>query len=106
FTNQTQQAIAEEVESLSRVYRRGGLATLVHSVDRRARQPGAFLYLIADPNGRILSGNVAELEPGLLNQVGWTPRPFWYRRYGESEETERYQALAEVIRIPNQLILM
>src|SRR5690606_3005664 len=80
-----------------------------------ARQPGAFLYLIADPSGRIVFGNVAELEPGVLDRTGWTVRPFWYRRFGENENnagnsgetaSEEFQALAEVIRIPNQLILL
>src|SRR5690606_32339474 len=79
ITSETEAVIAEEVQSLSRVFRRGGLALLVRSVDRRSRQPGAYLYLIADPNGRILSGNVAELEPGVLDHAGWTRRQFWYR---------------------------
>jgi signal transduction histidine kinase len=106
LTDQTRLSVAEEVQSLSRVYRAGGLTALVRSVDGRARQPGAFLYLIADPNGRILSGNVQELEPGVLDGTGWTAAAFWYRRYGDASEGRRHQALAEVIRLPNQLILL
>ena len=53
-------------------------------IEQRARQPGANLYLIADADGRILTGNVESLEPGVLAREGWTERPFIYRRFGES----------------------
>lgn len=107
FASQTQASVAEEVEGLARIYRRGGLPALVRSVDRRSRQPGAYLYLIADPNGRILAGNVEELEPGVLENDGWTQRPFWYDRFGEAGGVERnHHAIAQIIRLPNQMILL
>ena len=104
--SQTRVSVSEEMQSLSRVYRRGGLPALVRSVDRRSRQPGAYLYLIADPNGRILSGNVEELQPGVLERDGWTRRPFWYHRYGERTDSSRHQAIAHIIRLPNQMIAL
>jgi len=111
------------MQGLDAAYRRGGLPTLVRVVDIRSRQPGANLYLIADPNGHILSGNVESLEPGVLEVQGWTEQPFAYRRYGESEaarraaesgegdavvlpEPNRHRALALVLRLPNQMILL
>jgi signal transduction histidine kinase len=111
------------MQGLDAAYRRGGLPTLVRVVEVRSRQPGAALYLVADPNGRILSGNVESLEPGVLEIEGWTERPFAYRRYGEGagprrtqpeEETAapavasetRHQALALVLRLPNRMILL
>jgi signal transduction histidine kinase len=120
---QTQETIAAEVQSLGRAYQRGGLTLLVRFVEQRSRQPGANLYLIADPNGRILSGNVASLEPGVLENEGWTGRPFSYQRYGEGEAGQRtprapgeetpivedrpvHQAVALVLRLPNQMILL
>lgn len=122
LTTQTQETINEEVLSLGRAYQRGGLPTLVRVVEQRARQPGANLYLLADANGQILTGNVESLEPGVLETEGWTTRPFYYRRYGETEaerqraesgqnETQRAQvrghdALALVLRLPNQMILL
>ena len=54
------------MQDLARAYQRGGLPFLVRVIEQRARQPGANLYLIADPDGRILSGNVESLEPGVL----------------------------------------
>jgi len=105
---QTREAILEEVSGLARAYQRGGLAGLVRLVDIRARQPSANLYLIADPSGLILSGNVDSLQPGVLDTTGWTEQPFFYRRFGEiREERDRpHEAVAQVIRLPNRMILL
>ncbi len=111
LTTQTQDAILSEMQGLDDAYRRGGLPTLVRVVEVRSRQPGANLYLIADPNGRILTGNVESLEPGVLEVEGWTQKPFAYRRYGDGDAAAaalptRHHALALVLRLPNGMILM
>ncbi len=121
LTAQTQETINEEVVGLANAYQRGGLPLLVRMIERRSRQPGANLYLIADTNGQILSGNVESLEPGVLDTDGWTERPFSYQRYGEGSgerrvaaadapaaaETEtRHAAIALVLRLPNQMIAL
>jgi signal transduction histidine kinase len=115
---QTRGTISEEVAGLARAYGRGSLPRLVRVVEQRARQPGANLYLIADPNGRILTGNVESIQAGVLDNVGWTERPFTYRRYGEpaasanaqlSEEEggrQQHSAMAMVVRLPNQMLLL
>ncbi len=119
LTAQTQETINEEVQGLAQAYARGGLPLLVRTIERRARQPGANLYLIADPNGSILSGNVESLDPGVLEGDGWTTRPFAYQRFGESErraasgegqtradQLPRHDAIALVRTLPNQMIMM
>jgi signal transduction histidine kinase len=118
LTTQTQETINEEVQGLGRAYQRGGLPLLVRTIERRARQPGANLYLIADANGRILSGNVESLEPGVLDTEGWTQTPFVYRRFGEGNpranpvreqaggSRETHDAIALVLRLPNQMIVL
>src|SRR6185312_8584623 len=123
LTGQTQETINDEVLGLARAYQRGGLPTLVRVVEQRSRQPGANLYLIADTNGQILTGNVQGLEPGVLETEGWTTRPFAYRRFGEGEldrqrngasdqgsaqaEGEKgHNAIALVLRLPNQMIML
>ena len=123
LTAQTQDTINDEVLGLARAYQRGGLPTLVRVVEQRSRQPGANLYLIADINGQILTGNVQGLEPGVLETEGWTTRPFAYRRFGEGEldrqrsgasdqgnaqaEGEKgHNAIALVLRLPNQMIML
>jgi len=118
LTSQTMETITDEVGDLARAYQRGGLKLLVRNVTARSRQPGANLYLIADGQGRILSGNVESLEPGVLDTEGWTERPFSYRRFGEGisnagEETltqvepnTGHQAVALVLRLPNQMTVL
>lgn len=123
LTGQTQDTINEEVLGLARAYQRGGLPVLVRVVEQRSRQPGANLYLIADTNGQILTGNVQSLEPGVLETEGWTLRPFSYQRFGEGElERQRnsssdqgntqaegemgHNAIALVLRLPNQMIML
>ncbi|WEX07716.1 HAMP domain-containing sensor histidine kinase [Chelativorans sp. AA-79] len=106
---QTQDAIGEEVAGLGRAYQRGGLPGLVRLVEIRARQPGANLYLIADPSGFILSGNVESIQPGVLDSPGWIETPFFYRRFGERNQQlaeEDHKAVAQVIRLPNRMILL
>ena len=109
LTDQTRETILEEVVSLTRHYEAGGLPRLVRVVSQRARQPGAYLYLLTDPNGRPLAGNVESLAPGVLEADGWTERPFAYRRYGESAgqpSAEGHQAIAQVVRLPNTMIIL
>ena len=120
LTGQTMETINEEVQGLGLAYQRGGLPLLVRTIERRARQPGANLYLIADPNGRILSGNVESLDAGVLEIDGWTERPFAYQRFGESSGERaraalepgarpvdaRHNAIAVVLRLPNQMIML
>jgi signal transduction histidine kinase len=113
---QTRDTINEDVQRLAAGNERGGIPLLVRVVEQRSRQPGANLYLIADPNGRILSGNVESLAPGVLSTNGWTERPFSYVRYGEGPgdgtnqpntgRATQHQAIAVVLRLPNQLILL
>ncbi|RUU10410.1 two-component sensor histidine kinase, partial [Mesorhizobium sp. M6A.T.Ca.TU.002.02.2.1] len=95
LTGQTQDTINDEVLGLARAYQRGGLPLLVRVVEQRSRQPGANLYLIADTNGQILTGNVQSLEPGVLEAEGWTTEPFSYRRFGEAELERQRNPVAD-----------
>lgn len=122
LATQTQETINEEMISLGRAYERGGLPLLVRVIGQRSRQPGANLYLITDPDGQILAGNVQNLEPGVLETQGWTTEPFTYQRFGEGTESRalaegaaptvddqppmRHAAMALVLRLPNQMILL
>ncbi|MBS3650779.1 HAMP domain-containing histidine kinase [Pseudaminobacter sp. 19-2017] len=117
LASQTRETINEEVVGLANAYQRGGLPLLVRVIERRAGQPSANLYLITDPNGRILSGNVQALEPGVLDTEGWTDQPFTYQRYGDTSQTEysqdaragtptRHAAMALVLRLPNRMIVL
>jgi methyl-accepting chemotaxis protein len=110
------ETINEEMQGLGAAYQRGGLPLLVRTVERRSRQPGANLYLIADPAGRVLSGNVEGLDPEVLAIQGWTEQPFRYLRFGDVSTERRdadtarsepmHEAIALVLRLPNQMIVL
>lgn len=106
LTSQTEAAINEEVEGIGRAYQRGGIASLVRAIDRRGRQPGAFLYLVADPAGRIVAGNVQSIEIGVLQTDGWISRPISYERYNEGTDPQTHTAIARVIVLPNGIRVM
>ena len=103
--SQMQGSVQEQVNDIRAAYERGGIANLVRFVDRQSRQPGAHLYLIADVSGRIIAGNVRALEPGILDKPGWRGQPFTYERYDNNGRGD-FRAVAQVIRLPNQLTLL
>jgi len=106
LSEQTLYALAEEVANIETSYQRGGIALLVRTIDRRSRQPGAFLYLIADNQGRILAGNVRSIDSDLLSSTGNEGRAVLYSRLEEGGATRQHKALATIINLPNQMKLM
>ncbi|MBP1882890.1 sensor histidine kinase [Sinorhizobium mexicanum] len=103
---QTRDAIRAEVSQIEAVYERAGMNGLLRSLERRARQPGANLYVIAGPSGEILAGNVAGLQPGLLDDEGWKSEPFHYRRFTDESRGESHVALAQVLLLDNGLRIL
>lgn len=105
--SQTETAIHSELREISRIYQVRGMAGLVRAIERRSRQPGANLYIIAAPQGQIIAGNVASLQPGVLDEEGWTSIPFVYQRYGDAEEGEEaHRAMARIVALPNGMRLL
>ena len=103
---QTRDAVTAEVAQIEQVYARGGVNGLLKTLERRARQPGANLYVIAGPTGEILAGNVASLQPGLLDKEGWTGESFRYQRYTDESRKEDHVALAHVLVLDNGLRIL
>ena len=100
---QMREAVAQEVEQIERVFDTNGMNGLLRTLERRARQPGANLYIIASPTGEVLAGNVASLQPGVLDTEGWTEMPFRYQRYQEEARGKSPMAYAQVIVLSNGL---
>ncbi len=105
--NQTRESLNQEIVGLARSYNNGGVRALVREIDRRSRRPDAFVYLVADNAGRIISGNIAQLEPGILEHEGWTEEPFRYTRFGDDDDdldSDRGpRAIAQVIQLNSGL---
>ncbi|NTF41370.1 HAMP domain-containing sensor histidine kinase [Rhizobium rhizogenes] len=108
LTGQIRDAVQQEVNQVKRAYDIGGLNLLLRTMERRARQPGANLYVIAGPSGDILAGNVASVQPGVLGQAGWTELPFTYERYTDaSNDPElRHLAIANIFILDNGLRIL
>lgn len=102
LTGQIRDAVAQEVTQVQRAYDAGGMNLLLRTMERRARQPGANLYLIAGPSGDILAGNVASVQPGVFEEEGWTSVPFMYQRYTDSGVV-RHMAIANIFVLDNGL---
>lgn len=106
LAQQTRQTVQEEINDVQRAYERGGVNLLLRIMERRARQPGANLYVIAGPNGEMLAGNVASVQPGVLETMGWTERPFTYEPYSENNRPGKHFAIANVQQLDNGLRMM
>lgn len=103
LTQQTRDALRQEVTEVERAYNGNGMNGLLRSLDRRARQPGAGLYILASPSGEILAGNVASIAPGILDKEGWTRMPFRYEPYNEASNGRPHLATAHIFFLDNGL---
>jgi hypothetical protein len=111
ITEQITDTVDAEITGLSEQYRLGGIRRLVIVVDARARRPGSSLYLVTTFNGEALAGNVTALQPGTLDNPGWTETT--YRRLDEAEPPEHpehpeheHLALARVFQLPGGFRLL
>ncbi len=102
---QYETSIDEEVTGLAKIYRQGGIGYLIRTLERRAKAPGANLYVVADPSGRIVAGNVPLLENGVMSRIGWTGRPFSYSRFDDTDDKD-HRAVARVLEVPNGMRIL
>ncbi|MBB4004230.1 sensor histidine kinase [Aurantimonas endophytica] len=104
--SQSRAAIAEEISELGLIYETAGIIGLVRTIDRRARQPGASLYLATDATGRIIAGNVESLQAGVLDKGGFTENVFGYERFADNADDRYHIAVAEVVSLPNGMRIL
>ena len=100
---QISETIEAEVNGLAEQYRQAGVPRLIEIINRRSRQPGAFLYALISPRGDQVAGNAGGLEPGILDRVGWHETA--YTRADEAGAGRR-PARARVFALPNQIKLL
>ncbi len=93
ITEQITDTVNSELGELTDQYTRGGLRGLVTAVEGRALRPGANLYLVTTPQGQGVAGNVASLEPGVMDHPGWAET--FYKRLEETD-TKSHFALVRV----------
>lgn len=102
--DQINSTIEAEIKGLSEQYAQGGIRRLVFVVEQRIRQPGASLYLVTNPNGQAIAGNVIELQAGALERAGAIETT--YRRDDDRTTNHVHQALAQVVFLPGGFRLL
>ncbi len=80
LVRQTDEAVQAEITGLAEQYAQGGLPLLVHTVIQRSRDPGQGLYLVVDPAGQALAGNLDAKPNATPGPDGWMD--FVYNRKG------------------------
>jgi signal transduction histidine kinase len=105
LNQQLRETIATELLGLSDQFRFGGLPAVVEVIEQRSHQPGASLYLVTDPNGRYIAGNVTEVSSELLTSAGVEPIVVTYDRYADDDTRER-TAMVQVIRLQTGFMLL
>jgi signal transduction histidine kinase len=91
-------SIQAEIRNLEQQYRRGGPDQLRRAIAERSETPGNSLYLLADAEGRHLSGNLKAVSEELWNAAGEVA--FFYRRSLDDRIEERF-AFAVIFRLAN-----
>jgi signal transduction histidine kinase len=91
-------SIQAEIRNLEQQYRRGGPEQLRRAIAERSDTPGNSLYLLADAEGRYLSGNLKAVSQELWSAAGEVA--FVYRRSFDDRIEERF-AFAVIFRLAN-----
>ena len=99
--DQILETIDADIKGLAEQYADGGIRELVEIVERRTRQPGSSLYLVANFSGDVIVGNVKALPDGVLARAA--ALEISYQRLDDS--TKR-RALAKVFILPGKYRLL
>ncbi len=99
---ETARTIDVEAKGLIDTYDREGLTGLYQVIEARKREPGASLYLLANPVGESLAGNVQQIPFGVLDQKGFVV--VFYRSNVGGERV--HQALVRIYRLPPGFLLL
>jgi len=99
---ETAQTIDAEAKGLVDTFNTAGLRTLGMVIEARKREPGASLYLLTNPLGEPLAGNVQQIPAEVLLHPGFLP--IFYR--GEESGDRTRQALVGVYVLPGGFRLL
>ena len=85
-----------------RLQPRGAASASTSSIEARKRQPGASLYLLTDPAGKSLAGNVEQIPLEVLERRGFIVVN--YRTNGPGDRVR--QALVRIYKLPPGFLLL
>jgi signal transduction histidine kinase len=92
------ETVDAELRGLAEQYAEGGIRQLAVAVERRARAPGAAIYLVTTYTGEYIAGNIATQPSMALGDNGLAET--LYQRRGDGEETRPHPALARLFLLP------
>jgi signal transduction histidine kinase len=100
--DQIGQTLTGQINALEDQYRIGGVRRLTSVIERRAREPGSFLFLLQEPTGETISGNIS----GVMAERFITRRPSEtsYKRLDEEGQTS--EALVRTLVLPGSQRLL
>ncbi len=94
--------IDAEAKGLTDAFNHEGLVGLYSSIEARKRQPGSALYLLTDPAGESLAGNVEQIPLEVLERHGFIVVN--YRTNGPGDRVR--QALVRIYKLPPGFLLL
>jgi len=105
FSRQLNDTIEAEVQGLAEQYRIGGVLRLIQVIDKRTRSPSSSLYLVQDPQGSRLAGNVASVPPQTWAEGREGVVRVTYDRFDETG-SPRHEAVVQVFHLPGGFRLL
>jgi signal transduction histidine kinase len=106
IAEQVQEAVDAEIAGLAEQYRAGGIVGLARVVERRSRRPGASLYLVTDPTGNKIAGNVEAVPPRVLRSPDPEVQSVQYVRLDDTAADAEHSALVRVFGLPGGFRLL
>lgn len=103
FSRQLVDTIDAEVQGLAEQYRLGGVLRLIQVIDQRTGNPSSSLYLLEDPQGNRLTGNVASVPPQTWKAE--SDARISYERFNDPGGY-RHEAVVEVFHLPGDFRLL
>jgi len=103
ITEEITQTVNAETAEINDIYTHRGLFGLARAIEYRSLRPNANLYLVTNPSGQAIAGNVGSLAPGVMSASGWIETA--YRRMEEADD-RNHHSLVYVSELPNGFRLL
>ena len=104
LTNKVVETLEAEVTGLREQFQAGGVERLAAIVAQRSSQPGSSLYLLVDPAGRKVAGNLNRVPPEFERARQGTL--FNYVRAGDEGHGATRHAVGVSLPVPGGLVLI
>jgi signal transduction histidine kinase len=104
LSNKVVETLQAEVTGLREQYQAGGAERLAAVVAQRSQQPGSGLYLLIDPAGRRIAGNLSRVPPEL--QAGGQGGEFVYVPNPDDRRAAARHAIGVLLPVPGGPLLI